>query len=53
MGRGDLTNGQWARILSQLQAEAENKGLITWDLNDNLAVCYEATVLFTAINEWL
>nr|WP_323754952.1 transposase [Streptomyces albidoflavus] len=26
-------DGTWARILTQLQAEADAKGLITWDVN--------------------
>ncbi|MEU2183430.1 hypothetical protein [Streptomyces thermolilacinus] len=48
MGRGtgvyDLfrrwqRDGTWARILTQLQVEADAKGLITWDVNVDSTVC--------------
>nr|WP_240503187.1 IS5 family transposase [Streptomyces prasinopilosus] len=32
-------DGTWARILTQLQAEADAKGLITWDVNVDSTVC--------------
>jgi transposase len=32
-------DGAWARILTQLQAEADAKGLITWDVNVDSTVC--------------
>ncbi|MFE6478242.1 IS5 family transposase [Streptomyces sp. IPPR8] len=32
-------DGTWARILAQLQAEADAKGLITWDVNVDSTVC--------------
>jgi len=32
-------DGTWARILSRLQAEADAKGLITWDVNVDSTVC--------------
>nr|WP_107064164.1 IS5 family transposase [Streptomyces sp. NRRL F-5635] len=32
-------DGTWARILTQLQAEADVKGLITWDVNVDSTVC--------------
>ncbi|MFD3681978.1 IS5 family transposase [Streptomyces sp. NPDC058613] len=32
-------DGTWARILVQLQAEADAKGLITWDVNVDSTVC--------------
>jgi transposase len=32
-------DGIWARILTQLQAEADAKGLITWDVNVDSTVC--------------
>ncbi|MFB7176049.1 transposase [Streptomyces sp. NPDC056254] len=32
-------DGTWARILTQLQAEADSKGLITWDVNVDSTVC--------------
>ncbi|MER6220722.1 transposase [Streptomyces sp900105755] len=32
-------DGTWARILTQLQAEADAKGLITWDVNVGSTVC--------------
>ncbi|MEU1259304.1 IS5 family transposase [Streptomyces chartreusis] len=32
-------DGTWARILMQLQAEADAKGLITWDVNVDSTVC--------------
>ncbi|MCF0082486.1 hypothetical protein [Streptomyces lomondensis] len=31
--------GTWARILTQLQAEADAKGLITWDVNVDSTIC--------------
>ncbi|MET9619114.1 transposase [Kitasatospora indigofera] len=33
-------DGTWARILTQLQAEADAKGLITWDVNVDSTVCH-------------
>ncbi|MDQ0578654.1 transposase [Streptomyces rishiriensis] len=32
-------DGTWARILAQLQAETDAKGLITWDVNVDSTVC--------------
>ncbi|MFJ9434581.1 IS5 family transposase [Streptomyces sp. NPDC101490] len=32
-------DGTWARILTRLQAEADAKGLITWDVNVDSTVC--------------
>ncbi|MFZ4186520.1 hypothetical protein [Streptomyces pseudogriseolus] len=32
-------DGTWARIFTQLQAEADAKGLITWDVNVDSTVC--------------
>ncbi|UDM05450.1 IS5 family transposase [Streptomyces longhuiensis] len=32
-------DGTWARILTQLQAEADSKGLIIWDVNVDSTVC--------------
>nr|WP_229897950.1 IS5 family transposase [Streptomyces anulatus] len=32
-------DGTWARILTQLQAEADAKGLITWEVNVDSTVC--------------
>ncbi|MER7221430.1 IS5 family transposase [Streptomyces eurythermus] len=32
-------DGTWARILTQLQAQADAKGLITWDVNVDSTVC--------------
>ncbi len=32
-------NGTWARILTQQQAEADAKGLITWEVNVDSTVC--------------
>ncbi|MFH8348995.1 transposase [Streptomyces sp. NPDC018045] len=32
-------DGTWAWIVTQLQAEADAKGLITWDVNIDSAVC--------------
>ncbi len=32
-------DGTWARILTQLQAEADAKGLITWEVNVDSIVC--------------
>ncbi|MFD8844408.1 hypothetical protein ACPCIX_26250 [Streptomyces pseudogriseolus] len=32
-------DGTWARIVTQLQAEADSKGLITWDVNVDSTVC--------------
>ncbi|WP_369169026.1 IS5 family transposase [Streptomyces sp. R28] len=32
-------DGTWARIVTQLQAEADVKGLITWDVNVDSSVC--------------
>jgi transposase len=32
-------DGTWARILAQLQAEADAKGLITWEVNVDSTVC--------------
>lgn len=32
-------DGSWARILTRLQAEADAKGLITWDVNVDSTVC--------------
>ncbi|AEM84214.1 transposase IS4 family protein [Streptomyces violaceusniger Tu 4113] len=32
-------DGTWARIVMQLQAEADAKGLITWDVNVDSTVC--------------
>ncbi|MEV6807484.1 IS5 family transposase [Streptomyces sp. NPDC051132] len=32
-------DGTWARILTQLQAEADAKGLIAWDVNVDSTVC--------------
>ncbi|WKX73596.1 IS5 family transposase [Streptomyces sp. XD-27] len=32
-------DGTWARIVTQLQAEADAKGLITWDVNVDSTVC--------------
>ncbi|WP_369989610.1 IS5 family transposase [Streptosporangium sp. 'caverna'] len=32
-------DGTWARILTQLQAQADAKGLITWDINVDSTVC--------------
>lgn len=32
-------DGAWARIVTQLQAEADAEGLITWDVNVDSTVC--------------
>ncbi|WP_106980134.1 IS5 family transposase [Streptomyces griseofuscus] len=32
-------DGTWARILTQLQAEADAEGLVTWDVNVDSTVC--------------
>lgn len=32
-------DGTWARILTQLQTEADAKGLITWDVNIDSTIC--------------
>ncbi|NML54716.1 IS5 family transposase [Streptomyces sp. R302] len=32
-------DGTWARIVAQLQAQADAKGLITWDVNVDSTVC--------------
>ncbi|MEU4280319.1 IS5 family transposase [Streptomyces tanashiensis] len=32
-------DGTWARILTQLQAEADAKGMITWEVNVDSTVC--------------
>lgn len=32
-------DGTWARIVTQVQAEADAKGLITWDVNVDSTVC--------------
>jgi transposase len=32
-------NGTWHRILEQLQADADAKGLITWDVSVDSTVC--------------
>ncbi|MFD4977179.1 IS5 family transposase [Streptomyces sp. NPDC058424] len=32
-------NGTWARIVTRLQAQADAKGLITWDVNVDSTVC--------------
>lgn len=32
-------DGSWARIVTQLQAQADAKGLITWDVNVDSTVC--------------
>jgi len=32
-------DGTWARIVTHLQAEADAKGLITWDVNVDSTVC--------------
>ncbi|MHC3455692.1 IS5 family transposase [Streptomyces prasinus] len=32
-------DGTWARIVTQLQAQADAKGLITWDVNIDSTVC--------------
>jgi transposase len=32
-------DGTWARIVTQLQAEADAKGLITWEVNVDSTVC--------------
>ncbi|WP_405496573.1 IS5 family transposase [Streptomyces sp. NBC_00096] len=32
-------DGTWARIVTQLQAQADAKGLITWDVNVDSTVC--------------
>ncbi|MFE6856935.1 transposase [Streptomyces sp. NPDC057674] len=32
-------DGTWARIVTQLRAEADAKGLITWDVNVDSTVC--------------
>jgi transposase len=32
-------DGTWARILTQLQVEADAKGLITWEVNVDSTVC--------------
>ncbi|WP_234329816.1 IS5 family transposase [Streptomyces viridochromogenes] len=32
-------DGTWARIVTQLQAEADVKGLITWDVNVDSSLC--------------
>ncbi|MFB9518210.1 IS5/IS1182 family transposase, partial [Streptomyces purpureus] len=32
-------DGTWAGILTRLQAEADAKGLITWDVNVDSTVC--------------
>lgn len=32
-------NGTWARIFIQLQAEADAKGLIAWEVNVDSTVC--------------
>lgn len=32
-------DGTWARILTQLQAEADAKGLIAWEVNVDSTVC--------------
>lgn len=37
--RRSQRDGTWARILTRLQAEADAKGLITWDINVDSTVC--------------
>ncbi|WP_244942949.1 IS5 family transposase [Streptomyces inhibens] len=32
-------DGTWVRIVTQLQSEADEKGLITWDVNVDSTVC--------------
>ncbi|MGX1364985.1 transposase [Streptomyces canus] len=32
-------DGTWGRIVTQLQAQADAKGLITWDVNIDSTVC--------------
>ncbi|GAA1024523.1 hypothetical protein GCM10009556_103760 [Acrocarpospora pleiomorpha] len=32
-------DGIWARIVTQLQAQADAKGLITWDVNVDSTIC--------------
>ncbi|WP_405475604.1 transposase [Streptomyces sp. NBC_00009] len=32
-------NGTWARIVAQLQAQADTRGLITWNVNVDSTVC--------------
>ncbi|WP_258311215.1 hypothetical protein [Streptomyces sp. NWU49] len=32
-------DGTWARTVTRLQAEADAKGLITWDVNADSTVC--------------
>lgn len=32
-------DGTWARIVIRLQAEADAKGLVTWDVNVDSTVC--------------
>ncbi len=32
-------DGAWARVLTQLQTEADAKGLITWEVNVDSIVC--------------
>ncbi|CAL9303651.1 IS5 family transposase [Streptomyces sp. SudanB182_2057] len=32
-------NGTWARLVTQLQTQADAKGLITWDMNVDSTVC--------------
>lgn len=34
-----VRDGTWARILTQLQAEADAEGLITWDVYVDSTVC--------------
>jgi transposase len=60
VGRGDLTNGQWARLEPLLPRGIKPGRPQVWTRRqliatryDKLAVRYEATVLVAAINKWL
>ncbi|WSB08653.1 hypothetical protein OG849_16055 [Streptomyces cyaneofuscatus] len=53
MGRGDLTDEQWAMLEPLLPKGARLRNRAVATRYDKLAVRDEATVLVAAINEWL
>ncbi len=46
-------DGTWAWIVTQLQAEADAKGLITWDVNVDSTVCRAHQHAAGAAKRWL